>query len=174
MLFVGLGARFDYDNMDGLPALWQRFTPYIGHVPNEVKGVAYGVVDRERRRRLRLHRRCGGDRIRRPRSGADEAQYPRPPLRGVQPQGLYLGDPHRRCARSGASGCRARAAKSRNRPTLERYGVLNSTRAPAMAGWKSGCRSRNKKKKKKGKKRQRQATQSSTGACRPSRAAGRA
>ena len=44
MLIVGLGARFDYDNMDGLPALWQRFQAHIGHVPNEVKGVAYGVV----------------------------------------------------------------------------------------------------------------------------------
>ncbi len=44
MLIVGLGARFDYNNMDAMPALWQRFQPHIGHVPNEVKGVAYGVV----------------------------------------------------------------------------------------------------------------------------------
>jgi AraC family transcriptional regulator len=44
MLIAGLGARFEYDNMDGMPALWQRFRPYIGHLPNEVKGVAYGVV----------------------------------------------------------------------------------------------------------------------------------
>ncbi len=44
MLIVGFGARFDYDNMDGLPALWQRFGPYIGNVPNEVNGTAYGVV----------------------------------------------------------------------------------------------------------------------------------
>jgi AraC family transcriptional regulator len=44
MQFVGLAARFEYDNMDGLPALWQRFGAYIGNVPNEVKGVAYGLV----------------------------------------------------------------------------------------------------------------------------------
>ena len=44
MLVAGLGARFDYDNMDGMPALWQRLHPYLGHVPNEVKGAAYGVV----------------------------------------------------------------------------------------------------------------------------------
>lgn len=44
MHFAGLAARFDYDNMDGVPALWQRFRPYIGNIPNEVKSVAYGVV----------------------------------------------------------------------------------------------------------------------------------
>ena len=33
MLVAGLGARFDYDNMDGLPALWQRFQPHIGNIP---------------------------------------------------------------------------------------------------------------------------------------------
>lgn len=43
MLIVGLGQRFDYDNMDGMPALWQRLRPH-GNVPNEVKGTTYGVV----------------------------------------------------------------------------------------------------------------------------------
>lgn len=44
MRFVGLAGRFEYDNMDGLPALWQRFDPYFGNVPNEVEGSAYGLV----------------------------------------------------------------------------------------------------------------------------------
>lgn len=43
-MFVGLAARFDYSKMDGVPALWQRFQPHIGHISNEVKGVAYGIV----------------------------------------------------------------------------------------------------------------------------------
>ncbi|MCX7305112.1 MAG: AraC family transcriptional regulator [Hyphomicrobiales bacterium] len=43
-MFVGLGSRFSYSNMDGVPALWQRFQPHIGHISNEVKGVAYGIV----------------------------------------------------------------------------------------------------------------------------------
>ena len=60
MLIVGLGARFDYDNMDGLPALWQRFGPYIGNVPNEVNGDCLRRRHVERRRRLRLHRRRRG------------------------------------------------------------------------------------------------------------------
>ena len=44
MLIAGLGQRFEYDNMDGIPALWQRLRPHIGNMPNEVEGVAYGVV----------------------------------------------------------------------------------------------------------------------------------
>lgn len=44
MHFAGLAHRFEYGNMDGMPALWQRFRPYIGNVPNEVKGSAYGLV----------------------------------------------------------------------------------------------------------------------------------
>ena len=43
MLIVGLGARFDYDNMDGIPALWQRFNQHIGNIPGEIGGAAYGV-----------------------------------------------------------------------------------------------------------------------------------
>lgn len=44
MHFAGLAQRFEYGNMDAMPALWQRFRPYIGNVPNEVKGAAYGLV----------------------------------------------------------------------------------------------------------------------------------
>jgi len=44
MLIAGIGQRFAYDNMDGMPALWQRLQPHLGHIPNEVAGVAYGVV----------------------------------------------------------------------------------------------------------------------------------
>lgn len=44
MMIAGFGQRLEYDRMDGMPALWLRFMPHIGNVPNEVKGVAYGVV----------------------------------------------------------------------------------------------------------------------------------
>ena len=60
MLIVGLGARFDYDNMDGLPALWQRFQrPYR---PRAERGDGRCLWRRhlERCRRLRLYRRRRG------------------------------------------------------------------------------------------------------------------
>lgn len=43
MLIAGLGERYTFDTNDGIPRQWQRFSPWIGRVPGEVKGVAYGV-----------------------------------------------------------------------------------------------------------------------------------
>jgi AraC family transcriptional regulator len=43
LLIAGLGERYTFDNLAGLPALWQRFRDHIGHVPGQVGPVAYGV-----------------------------------------------------------------------------------------------------------------------------------
>jgi AraC family transcriptional regulator len=43
LLIAGLGERYTFDNLAGLPALWQRFRDHIGHVPAQVGPVAYGV-----------------------------------------------------------------------------------------------------------------------------------
>jgi AraC family transcriptional regulator len=43
LLVAGLGERFAFENAAGIPALWQRFGPHIGHVPGQVGIVAYGV-----------------------------------------------------------------------------------------------------------------------------------
>jgi AraC family transcriptional regulator len=43
MSMVGLSQRYDYDSMDGIPAQWQRFNRYVGSIPDEVSGAAYGV-----------------------------------------------------------------------------------------------------------------------------------
>jgi AraC family transcriptional regulator len=42
-LIAGLGERYSCETSAGIPMLWQRFGPYIGHVPGEIAGVAYGV-----------------------------------------------------------------------------------------------------------------------------------
>ena len=43
-LVAGLSVRYDYETCGGgIPAQWQRFTPYLGNVPGQVGGVAYGV-----------------------------------------------------------------------------------------------------------------------------------
>jgi AraC family transcriptional regulator len=43
MFVVGLGARYTCETSAGIPAQWQRFVPHIGHIPNQVSHVAYGV-----------------------------------------------------------------------------------------------------------------------------------
>jgi AraC family transcriptional regulator len=43
MLMAGFSGHFRHDNIDQLPALWQRFAPHIGHIPGQVEGVAYGI-----------------------------------------------------------------------------------------------------------------------------------
>ena len=43
LLVAGLGERFTFENLAGIPALWQRFGEHIGHVPGQVGNVAYGV-----------------------------------------------------------------------------------------------------------------------------------
>lgn len=43
MLFAGLGQRFNFDDMVGIPQQWQRFNEYVDNIPGEVPGAAYGV-----------------------------------------------------------------------------------------------------------------------------------
>jgi len=43
LLVAGLGERYAFDNLAGLPGLWQRFGEHLGHVPGQVGGIAYGV-----------------------------------------------------------------------------------------------------------------------------------
>ncbi len=43
MLIAGIGARFEYENMDGIPAQWRRFNPHVGNIPGGIGAAAYGV-----------------------------------------------------------------------------------------------------------------------------------
>jgi AraC family transcriptional regulator len=43
-LVAGLGVRYDYESCGaGIPAQWQRFQPYLGHVPGQIGTDAYGL-----------------------------------------------------------------------------------------------------------------------------------
>ncbi|MDX8482359.1 AraC family transcriptional regulator [Mesorhizobium sp. VK24D] len=42
-LIAGLGERYSCETSAGIPMQWQRFGPYIGNIPGEIAGVAYGV-----------------------------------------------------------------------------------------------------------------------------------
>ena len=44
LLIAGIDARYKCDDKAGIPSQWQRFLPYLGHVPDQVNNVAYGVV----------------------------------------------------------------------------------------------------------------------------------
>lgn len=44
MLIAGLAQRYEYEDMDGIPAQWERFQAHIGHIPREIGGAAYGVI----------------------------------------------------------------------------------------------------------------------------------
>lgn len=44
MLIAGLGQRYEYEEMDGIPAQWERFQAHIGHIPGEIGGAAFGVI----------------------------------------------------------------------------------------------------------------------------------
>src|SRR5262249_8726728 len=43
LLIAGIGERIDEESSKAIPAQWQRFVPYIGHIIGQVGGVAYGV-----------------------------------------------------------------------------------------------------------------------------------
>jgi AraC family transcriptional regulator len=43
LLVAGLGERYAFENLAGLPALWQRFGEHLGHVPGQIGRIAYGV-----------------------------------------------------------------------------------------------------------------------------------
>jgi AraC family transcriptional regulator len=44
LLIAGLSERYSESTNAGIPALWQRFVPHLGHVPGQIGHVAYGVV----------------------------------------------------------------------------------------------------------------------------------
>jgi AraC family transcriptional regulator len=43
LLVAGLGERYSCESSKAIPAQWQRFQPYIGNIPGQVSGTAYGV-----------------------------------------------------------------------------------------------------------------------------------
>ena len=43
MLIAGLQDHFAFEELGGLPALWQRVRPLLGHIEGQVDAVAYGV-----------------------------------------------------------------------------------------------------------------------------------
>ena len=43
LLIAGLTERYSQATTAGIPAQWQRFQPWIGHVPGQTGDVAYGV-----------------------------------------------------------------------------------------------------------------------------------
>lgn len=43
LLITGISGRFSVESNEGIPALWRAFEPYLGKVPDQVGGVAYGV-----------------------------------------------------------------------------------------------------------------------------------
>ena len=44
LLIAGLSAPLSRQNTAGIPAQWQRFSPYLGRIPGQVGQDAYGVV----------------------------------------------------------------------------------------------------------------------------------
>ncbi|HWK65644.1 MAG TPA: AraC family transcriptional regulator [Rhizobiaceae bacterium] len=44
LLIAGLAQRYEYEDMDGIPSQWERFQPYIGQIPREIGGAAFGVI----------------------------------------------------------------------------------------------------------------------------------
>jgi AraC family transcriptional regulator len=43
LTLAGLSERYSYETCAGIPAQWQRFQKYLGHVPGQKGDVAYGV-----------------------------------------------------------------------------------------------------------------------------------
>ncbi len=43
MLIAGIGERYTFETNQGIPLQWQRFVPYIGHVPDQVGRATYGL-----------------------------------------------------------------------------------------------------------------------------------
>ena len=44
LLVTGLNERYDNTASAAIPAQWQRFAPYLDHVPGQVGHTAYGVI----------------------------------------------------------------------------------------------------------------------------------
>ena len=43
LLIAGLKEHFRFEDLSGLPTLWQRFRPFLGKVPGQFGQAAYGV-----------------------------------------------------------------------------------------------------------------------------------
>lgn|SRR6266481_1363674 len=43
LLIAGLGERYTWETSAGIPSQWQRFLPYLDHIPGQLGGIAYGV-----------------------------------------------------------------------------------------------------------------------------------
>jgi AraC family transcriptional regulator len=43
LLIAGLSERYTFETLAGLPALWQRFGPHLGHIPGQASRITYGV-----------------------------------------------------------------------------------------------------------------------------------
>jgi AraC family transcriptional regulator len=44
LLLAGLSGRYTPETVAGVPAQWQRFIPWIGHIPGQIGCTTYGVV----------------------------------------------------------------------------------------------------------------------------------
>jgi AraC family transcriptional regulator len=44
LLIAGLSERYDSETSVGIPAQWQRFAPYLGHIVGQVGQTTYGVL----------------------------------------------------------------------------------------------------------------------------------
>ena len=44
LLIAGLSERYTSETSAGIPAQWQRFSPYLGNIPGQVGRTAYGVI----------------------------------------------------------------------------------------------------------------------------------
>ncbi len=44
LLIAGVGERYTSETAAGIPAQWQRFVPYLGHIPGQVGRATYGVL----------------------------------------------------------------------------------------------------------------------------------
>jgi AraC family transcriptional regulator len=44
LLIVGLSERYNSETCANIPAQWQRFAPYLGHIPGQIGRTSYGVL----------------------------------------------------------------------------------------------------------------------------------
>ena len=43
LLIAGLGGRFTQQTTQGIPELWEKLIPHLGHIPGQKGEVTYGV-----------------------------------------------------------------------------------------------------------------------------------
>jgi AraC family transcriptional regulator len=44
MSIFGLGQRYTFQAMAGIPSQWERFLPHLGNIPGQIGRIAYGVI----------------------------------------------------------------------------------------------------------------------------------